>query len=135
MTHTKSVLHNIFVCMTHKYADFSGRADRLEQWSFGAFCFCGTVVSLIIDFSFLDASADGFLLANTIFIYAVLVPMFAVTARRLHDIGRSGWWQLLYLVPIPGLFVLWMWLPRRGMPGPNRYNTILPAPQIKRLTP
>ena len=50
----------------------------------------------------------------------VVVPSFAVAARRLHDIDRSGWWQLISLLPVVGVFVLLYWLVQPT--APNRYE-------------
>jgi hypothetical protein len=38
-----------------------------------------------------------------------LIPVLSVSARRLHDVNRSGWWQLLYFLPIIGLIILLFW--------------------------
>ncbi|VEF37209.1 integral membrane protein [Stenotrophomonas maltophilia] len=56
---------------------------------------------------------------------AIIVPMIAVTVRRLHDTDRSGWWYLLMLVPIVGLVVL-VFLLLPGTPGNNRFDTAVP---------
>jgi hypothetical protein len=45
-----------------------------------------------------------------------------VGARRLHDIGRSGWWQLLVLIPLIGAIVLIVWFAQKGDPSPNEYG-------------
>ena len=57
-----------------------------------------------------------------IFTLATALPTIAATARRLHDIGRSGWWQLIYLVPLIGLIVMIVWCVRRGDVGANRFG-------------
>ena len=46
----------------------------------------------------------------------------AVGARRLHDTDRSGWWQLLFLVPVLGWIVLIVFWCQRGTEGPNRFG-------------
>jgi uncharacterized membrane protein YhaH (DUF805 family) len=53
---------------------------------------------------------------------ATFLPGLAVTARRLHDIGRSGWWMLLWLVPLVGWIVLIVWYCQPGQPGTNQYG-------------
>lgn len=60
----------------------------------------------------------------------LFLPSAAVTVRRLHDIGRSGWWGLLWVLPVPilGWFVLVPWLMRPSYPGPNSYGAVPPAP-------
>jgi len=78
-----------------KYVDFNGVASRSEFWWFMLFVFVAAVVLGWV----------SPLLAN-IFGLAMLLPELAVGARRLHDTGRSGWWQLLLLLPVIGLIIL-----------------------------
>ena len=78
-----------------KYADFSGRAKRPEFWWFALFCI---VVSLLLEV------VSSY--ASWAFSLATLVPSLAVGARRLHDTNKSGWLQLLALIPILG----WIYL-------------------------
>ena len=53
---------------------------------------------------------------------AAFLPSTAVAARRLHDTGRSGWWQLLWLIPLFGQLILIFWWSQRGEPG--SYNFV-----------
>ena len=53
---------------------------------------------------------------------ATLIPSFALGARRLHDINRTGWWQLLWFVLVIGWVVLIVWAIERGDKGPNKYG-------------
>ncbi len=92
----------IRTCLT-KYADFNGRAGRPEFWWFVLFT---TLVAMgfgVIDTALFrnDTSVLG-----TLWGLAVLLPSLAVGARRLHDTGKSGWLQLLLLIPCVGLIVL-----------------------------
>ena len=84
-------------CLQH-YADFSDRASRSEFWYFRLFnvlTFIG-IYLIIIAIKIVTGIDLGFL----IFAYpiALFIPNFAVTARRLHDTNRSGWWQLLTII-------------------------------------
>ena len=85
-----------------KYADFSGRATRAEFWwwvlATAIASLAVSVVDRVIDV--LIAFVVGFGLSpfTAIFALAILLPNLAVTARRLHDIGRTGWWQLVWYV-------------------------------------
>lgn len=92
-----------------KYAEFSGRADRTEYWWFELF-----LLLLMIGAGMLNDT-----LTNLISL-AVMLPSFAVGARRLHDVNKSGWWQLLYLIPIIGWIVLIYWSSQPGS-EPNRF--------------
>ena len=52
----------------------------------------------------------------------VLVPGIAVSVRRLHDTGRSGWWLLIGFIPLLGAIVLLFFMAQEGQPGPNQYG-------------
>ncbi|CAN7239291.1 DUF805 domain-containing protein [Acidovorax sp. LjRoot129] len=84
-------------CLT-QYATFSGRAVRSEFWWFFLFQIIAVIVA-----SFLGDVISG------IVSIALLLPALAVGARRLHDIGRSGWWQLLSLTGIGFLVLVYWW--------------------------
>ena len=87
-----------------KYADFNGTASRSEFWWFMLFIvLVGAALSLL-----------STTLAS-LFYLAVLLPDLAVGARRLHDTGKSGWWQLLLIVPLGVivLIVFWVQEPKR----------------------
>ena len=87
-----------------KYAQFEGRAHRTEFWLFMLVSVSISIVLSIAD-AILGTRNDYFGLLSGIYGLAVLVPSLAVGARRLHDTGRSGWWQLIGLIPIVGLIV------------------------------
>ena len=99
-----------------KYVTFSGRACRSEFWYFVLFVVIGTIVCMALDY------ALNLEFLNILFSLATFLPSIAVTARRLHDIGRSGWWQLLVLVPLVGFIWLIVWFCRRGEPMANRFG-------------
>ena len=82
-----------------QYATFSGRAKRSEFWWFFLF----QVLVMVA------ASMLGYVI-NGIASLALLLPALAVGARRLHDIGRTGWWQLLLLSGIGFLVLLYWWV-------------------------
>ena len=82
-----------------QYATFSGRASRSEYWWFFLF-----QVLVMVATSMLGDVING------IASLAVLLPALAVGARRLHDIGRTGWWQLLLLSGIGFLVLLYWWV-------------------------
>ena len=89
-----SFMDSIKLCFA-KFADFNGRAKRPEFWWFALFCFVGALV-LEIASSYISWA----------FSLATLVPSLAVGARRLHDVNKSGWMQLLWIIPILG----WIYL-------------------------
>ncbi len=91
-----------------KYAVFSGRASRSEFWYFSLFCFLGGTVTWVIDTMILGYSSEDWGAISVIFQIIVILPGIAVGARRLHDINRSGWWQLITLTVI-GIILLIIW--------------------------
>ena len=99
MTGTKPMMpfpEAIKSCL-RQYVGFRGRATRAEYWWW---VLGTTVVSMLL--SIIDGVLFGFgddiQIFSSLFGLAVLLPGLAVTARRLHDIGRSGWWQLVWIV-------------------------------------
>ena len=88
---------SINYCLKH-YSDFNGRASRSEYWWFFLFTFIVETMGAILDHGFLSYfdTAQEWGIFETIAIIALTLPSLAVGARRLHDINRSGWWQLLY---------------------------------------
>ena len=89
-----SFFESIRVCLT-KYAEFNGRASRPEFWWFALFITLSSAALLYINEN-----------VNNIFMIAMLLPLLAAGSRRLHDTGRSGWWQLFLLAPIGGIILL-----------------------------
>lgn len=93
-----TIQESVKTCI-RKYADFSGRATRAEYWWW-------VLATLIVSFAL--GAIDGFVNSisgyrafspfSVVFGIAVLLPDLAVTCRRLHDIGKSGWWQLAWFV-------------------------------------
>jgi uncharacterized membrane protein YhaH (DUF805 family) len=79
----------------NKYADFNGRASRPEYWWFFLFVMLVSVAGSIIS-----------PMLSGLFTLATLLPSIAAATRRLHDTGRSGWWQLIVLVPLVGFIVI-----------------------------
>lgn len=99
-----------------KYADFGGRAARLEYWLF-------QVIHHIIWLALLipAITVSGWLfIPFGIYGLATFLPRWALSVRRLHDTGRSGWWLLLHLVPF-GSFVLFIFY-IMGSDGNNEYG-------------
>ena len=76
---------------------------------FYLFCFIAGFLTYLIDVWIFHKDPDGVLYINTLVTMVTLLPSFAVGARRLHDVGKSGWWQLISLTII-GLIPLIIWL-------------------------
>ena len=89
-----------FVDALKRYAEFSGRADRTQYWMYVL-----VYIIIYVVLSLIDKLLGSVVLA-LLFSLALLIPSISIGARRLHDIGRSGWWQLIALIPILGAIVL-----------------------------
>ena len=106
-----------------KYAVFNGRARRMEYWMFILFNIIITVVLALIDYltgTFSPRVGVGLL--GGLYALAVLIPSLAVTVRRLHDTGRTGWWILIGLIPVIGGIVLLIFMVLDSEPGANQYG-------------
>ena len=113
----------ISACMG-KYGTFSGRAGRSEYWWFYLFTILmswGANMATGAIFSFGYPMAD---ILPVIVSLAFFVPYIAAGSRRLHDIGKSGWWQLLWIIPIIGWILLVIWLATDTKPEGDKYNVI-----------
>ena len=99
------------------YFNFEGRARRSEYWWFVLANFCASIV-----LSFLG-NLINFPWLTTILSLALLIPSLGLTARRLHDIGKSGWLMLISIIPIVGAILLIIWCAKDGDPQPNQYGT------------
>jgi uncharacterized membrane protein YhaH (DUF805 family) len=118
---------NWFVLALKKYAVFSGRSQRSEYWFFVLFCLLISIALSVVDWMLGRYSASAQIgLLSGVFSLAMIVPSIAVAARRLHDTGRSGWWQLLSLLPLVGVIVLIVFLAQDSKSGQNQYG---PSPK------
>lgn len=116
---------NAYLTAMRNYATFTGRATRSDYWFFILILFGISILALLLD----EAVSSPFRRSQLflgIAYAAHLLPNFAVTARRLHDIDRSGWWLLLSFTVIGAIPVIYF-LCQQGTPGPNRYG---PAPAV-----
>ena len=104
--------------LVKKYATIEGRASRSEYWWFYLFCGLGTVLFDVLDavlgwqFGEPDPFGQQPGVLNSLFLLAILIPFICVTARRLHDVNRSGWWQLIPFTII-GLIPFFYWLVKK----------------------
>ena len=113
--------------------DFNGRSNRPEFWWFTLYATVVAGLLMLIDnyalgftfFSILEPWGEmqesGVLVA--LFVLATLVQSISVTARRLHDRGRSGWWQLMMIIPFLNFIVMY-WLVRdaKDTPAAKKYK-------------
>ena len=106
-----------YIDVLKKWKDFDGRARRREYWMFVLFMAIFAIVVGII---------DGILGTVCVFVglyyLAMLLPMIAVSVRRMHDIGKSGWWLFITFVPVIGsLWYLFLTI-QDGQSGSNQYG-------------
>ncbi|MBO9582816.1 MAG: DUF805 domain-containing protein [Flavobacterium sp.] len=113
--------------MFDNYANFSGRARRSEYWYFRlattllffAFVFVGLLLTAVL------GTETGISIAvGLFFLYAIasIIPSLAVSVRRMHDIGKSGWTILVSLIPLAGPIWILVLLITEGEHGENYYG-------------
>ena len=97
------------------YTNFGGRSRRSEYWWVCLFnMIVGTIIGMIAaDFSW-------------IWTVVILIPTLSLCVRRLHDIGKSGWWYLIACIPLVGQILIIIWFCRDSDPGANQWG---PSPK------
>jgi uncharacterized membrane protein YhaH (DUF805 family) len=113
-----------YLKVLRQYADFTGRARRTEFWMFILFSVLISLVLALADWALglqvLPGTTTGVL--GALYGVAVLIPTLAVTVRRLHDTGRSGFWIFIGLVPVVGAIVLLVFEVMEGQRGDNAHG-------------
>lgn len=111
----QELIQNFINVVSKKYFCFTGRTDRKTFWMYFLVCF---LISLICN---LIPGRIGYMLGGIVNL-ALLCPTLGITARRLHDTDKTGWLQLLALIPIVGgIIVLILCIPE-GNPEKNQYD-------------
>lgn len=112
-----------YIKALQNYANFNGRSRRKEYWNFVLFNILFGIAAIIVDI-ILGTSKNvvGYGTVYMLYTLAVLLPGIAVAVRRLHDIGKSGWWILISLVPIIGGIWLIVLLATDSEPIENEYG-------------
>ena len=105
-------------CLTNNYMGFSGRASRSEYWFWVLFTILVSLVAGIM-----DGLIFGTGTLSSISSILFFLPGLAVLVRRLHDVGRSGWWFLSTILILPFLLILY-WLISEGDSNPNEYGEV-----------
>ena len=114
----------------NKYATFSGRASRSEYWwAYLGYVVIATVLqifALVGGIALIDAGELALLpgLIALVGIVAMIIPTIAVSVRRMHDTGKSGWMLLILIIPCIG-FILWIvWMVEDGQAHDNAYGPV-----------
>lgn len=103
------------------YANFKGRARRKEYWMFGLFSILFSIAAIIVDFI-----VGTYFVIYMIYMLALMIPSLAVFVRRMHDVGKSGWWFFISLIPLIGGIWLLVLLCTDSNQGENNYG---PSPK------
>ncbi|HSI67835.1 MAG TPA: DUF805 domain-containing protein [Planococcus sp. (in: firmicutes)] len=102
--------------------NFSDRSRRKEYWMFYLIATLIMIVLTLVDVvAGLEVAEDVGIL-STLFSLILIIPSLAVTFRRLHDTGKSGWWILISLIPIIGWIVLLIFTVQDSETGINSYG-------------
>ena len=105
------------------YANFTGRARRTEYWVFYLFTTTLGVFTILLDYLCGTSFGDSYTGWITILVgIPFYIPGFAVFVRRLHDIGKSGFFFFLGFIPIVGPIILFVMLCTEGQVGENQYG-------------
>lgn len=107
---------NYYLKVLKEYGNFSGRARRKEYWMFILFNMIFSIAAIFLDYII------GYGLFYGIYALALLIPAIAVSVRRLHDIGKSGWMLLIVLIPLIGSIWLLILMATDSNPGENQYG-------------
>jgi uncharacterized membrane protein YhaH (DUF805 family) len=114
---------NWYLEVLKKYAVFSGRASRREYWMFFLFNLIFAIVAAVLDNVLGLAIRDvGYGPFYILYALGTLLPGLAVGIRRLHDIGKSGWYMLMGFIPCVGGIILLVFFATQGDMGTNEYG-------------
>lgn len=95
-----------------QFFEFEGRATVQQYWMFTLWCFIFSIILEVV----------GEEIVSSLFSLILLFPSLGIGARRLHDIGKSGWWQLLWFIPIIGWVIIIVFLVTKGDQGQNGFG-------------
>jgi uncharacterized membrane protein YhaH (DUF805 family) len=114
---------NWYLAVLKKYADFTGRARRKEFWMFTLFNMIFIVAAMILDNVFKTTLEElPYGLFYFLYVLVIFIPGLAVSVRRLHDIGKSGWMLLVAIIPIIGAIWLLVLMVTDSNSGQNQYG-------------
>jgi uncharacterized membrane protein YhaH (DUF805 family) len=107
----------------NNYTNFSGRARRSEYWYFILFYYIISILAVVLD-NLLGLAMEmiGYGLITFLVALAHIIPSFALTVRRLHDVGKSGWFIFIVFIPFIGAIWLLVLNCKNGEVGENKYG-------------
>lgn len=121
---------NWYIDAWKNYFTFTGRSRRKAYWMFVLFNLIAVIIANVLDNATGLISESGYGTISSIYSLAVFIPGLALAVRRLHDIGRTGWWMLIGIVPLVGWIVLFIFFVTDSQAGSNQYG-----PNPKEPTP
>lgn len=117
----KAIFNTYFVeYLKENYTNFNGRANRPQYWYF---VLCVFVISLLL--GIIDGLFFGRQVLSLLFSLAVLVPSIGLGVRRLHDLGKPGWWYFMILIPLVGPIALLVLFCLKGEDKDNQYGKVV----------
>ena len=108
-----------------KYFTFSGRATRKDYWGF---FLINILVSALIGLVEVIIGMDD-LFISSLYSLAVICPNITLCTRRLHDVGKSGWWQIVSVIPLINFYLLYLLWIKPGKNEENKYGAPVAAAQ------
>ena len=111
---------SIAFCFSN-YFNFNGRGSRSEFWWFYLFAWMLSLGGSVMDYT---TTGYGYGVFYYITAIATFIPAIAAGARRLHDVNKSGWWQLI-IITIVGLIPLIIWMASEGEKKKNKYGPLI----------
>lgn len=118
----ESGLKDAFGEFFRRYLDFGGRSNRGEYWYWVLDSILISIVLSFVDQALFGGFGDNVNVLGGIWGLATFIPSIALGVRRLHDIGRTGWWLLIILVPVIGFLVLLYFAVQPPEDGENRFG-------------
>lgn len=108
------------------YVDFKGRARRKEYWMYTLFNFLAILIFYALFFvaAYSQQQTLMYIISGILWLYCLglILPSLGVAIRRLHDIGKSGWWLFVSLIPAVGGIILLVFSCTDSVPGNNEYG-------------
>ena len=113
--------------LQNNYVNFSGRASRSEYWWFYLFSVLVSTGTQILMGVFAALGDAGIMIGlgfGVLVMLGIFLPSFGVSVRRMHEIGKSGWFLLIGLIPCVGFILLIVWMVSDGEPNDNAYGPV-----------
>ena len=132
MQPTMGFCQSVKSVMCSNFANFNGRTRRSEFWYFFLFFFLIIIVAFSIVILIMNNIPKSrneqmqiLFLSEIIIIFILfifLIPLLSVIVRRFHDIGKSGWFVLLILIPWVGILIILYFMALDSEPSTNEYG-------------